>query len=101
LRAIHWTDAVLVFGALADKDVTAMLEQLTGAVASIVCTTAASPRAESAERLAAIASRMLPPTAIHIEPDPALALALAQRLSHRVVVAGSIFLIGPLRGILR
>jgi hypothetical protein len=38
---------------------------------------------------------------VDAEDDPAAALALARRAGNRVVVAGSIFLIGPLRDILR
>lgn len=101
LRASGWTDAALVFGALADKDVTGMLEELSGAVSAIVCTTAMSPRAESAARLAEIASRLTGDGNLHSEPDPVRAVDAARRLAPRVVVAGSIFLIGPLRGILR
>jgi hypothetical protein len=36
-----------------------------------------------------------------VEPDPARAVALARTLSSRIVIAGSMFLVGPLRGILR
>jgi hypothetical protein len=38
---------------------------------------------------------------VHVEPDPERAVAFARTQSPRVVIAGSIFLIGPLRGILR
>jgi folylpolyglutamate synthase/dihydropteroate synthase len=69
-------------------------------VSSIVCTAAPTPRTESPERLATIA-RDLSSVPVHVEPDPARALALARRLSPRVVIAGSIFLLGAVRGILR
>ena len=100
LGELGWTDAALVFGAMHDKKSVAMLGYLLPVVGSIVCTTPPTPRAEPAERLAAIASE-LSGGPVHVEADPARAVALARTLSRRVVIAGSIFLIGPLRGILR
>ena len=100
LSEIQWTDATLVFGAMHDKKVVGMLGYLLPVVSSIVCTSPPTPRAEPAERLAEVAAE-LSGRPVHVEPDPARALALARTLSSRVVIAGSIFLIGPLRGILR
>ena len=101
LRESEWMDAALVFGALADKDAEGMLRELSAVVSSIVCTTAQSPRAASAEHLAAIARAIAQRRTVHEEAEPAAALARARTLSHRVVIAGSMFLVGPLRGILR
>lgn len=101
LRDIQWTDAALVFGAMADKDSAGMLQELSTTVGAIVCTTAGSARAESAERLAVVAAGIEGHPPIHVVPDPAGAFDVARALSVRVVIAGSIFLIGPLRGILR
>ncbi|MBA3298249.1 MAG: bifunctional folylpolyglutamate synthase/dihydrofolate synthase, partial [Acidobacteria bacterium] len=101
LRDIRWADAALVFGAMTDKDATGMLQELSETVAAIVCTTAASPRAETAERLALIAAGIQGHPPVHAVQDPLEAFAAARALSGRVVIAGSIFLIGPLRGILR
>jgi len=101
LRDIRWADAALVFGAMTDKDATGMLQELSETVAAIVCTTAASPRAETAERLALIAAGIQGHPPVHAVRDPLEAFEAARALSGRVVVAGSIFLIGPLRGILR
>jgi dihydrofolate synthase / folylpolyglutamate synthase len=100
LSEIQWSDATLVFGAMHDKKVVGMLGYLLPVVSSIVCTSPPTPRAEPAERLAEVV-RELSGRPVHVEPDPARALALARTLSSRVVIAGSIFLIGPLRGILR
>lgn len=100
LSEIDWSDAALVFGAMHDKKVIGMLEYLLPVVSSVVCTAAPTPRAESAEQLATIA-RQLSRVPVYVEPDPARALALARRLSPHVVIAGSIFLLGALRGILR
>jgi dihydrofolate synthase/folylpolyglutamate synthase len=101
LRETGWTDATLVFGAMADKDARGMLAELVPATARVICTTANSPRAEAAAVLAGLASIVAGAGAVEIIEEPALALQRACALSRRVVVAGSIFLIGPLRGILR
>ena len=100
INEVGWTDAALVFGAMRDKQVVGMLGYLLPVVRTIVCTTPPSARSESAERLAAMA-RELSGGAVHVQADPARALTLARSLSPRVVIAGSIFLIGALRGILR
>jgi dihydrofolate synthase / folylpolyglutamate synthase len=100
LSEIEWSDAALVFGAMHDKKVIGMLGYLLPVVSSIVCTAAPTPRTESPERLATIAKE-LSSVPVHVEPDPVRALALARRLSPRVVIAGSIFLLGAVRGILR
>jgi dihydrofolate synthase/folylpolyglutamate synthase len=100
-----WRDATLVFGVMGDKDVRGILAALLrppDVWARLVCTTAPGPRALAADALAALASEVaagrLPVDAV---PDPAAALEDARRRGTRVVVAGSIFLIGPLRDILR
>ena len=99
LQEIGWSRVTLVFGAMRDKDVTHMLEALAPFCEAIVCTTAPSPRALSAFDLAALA-RPLGPTVEAID-DPAAALARALEMARPIVSAGSIFLIGPLRDILR
>lgn len=89
-----------------DKDVGGMLEALVGDAAerwgAIVCTTAPGERALPADSLARLADQIsggrVPVEAV---ADPAAALALARRRGQPVVAAGSIFLIGPLRDILR
>ena len=105
LREIGWRDVTLVVGAMRDKDVGGMLTALLPACARVVCTTAPSPRALDAGSLAALASEIAaatrPDAVITAIADPAAAMADACRAGARVVGAGSIFLIGPLRGILR
>jgi hypothetical protein len=64
-----------------------------------MCTTAPSARAWPADDLAATARAFNP--AVASVADPADALARAVSLGRPVVAAGSIFLIGPLRDILR
>jgi dihydrofolate synthase / folylpolyglutamate synthase len=99
LQEIGWTGATLLFGAMRDKDIEAMLAVLAPRFARIICTTAPSPRAMPAAELGDAARKLV--SAVEVVPDfkEALAWAIAQRA--RVVAAGSIFLIGPVRDILR
>jgi dihydrofolate synthase/folylpolyglutamate synthase len=102
LRAIAWTDVTLVVGMMRDKDVAGMLSALLPCCSTLVCTTPPSPRALSAEALAALAAELpSAPSRIVTIADPAAAMTYACEADARVVAAGSIFLIGPLRGILR
>jgi dihydrofolate synthase / folylpolyglutamate synthase len=99
-----WAPATstLVFGVMKDKDVRGILSPLVALFGRVVCTTAASPRARPAAELAAEARALSEGrTTIESIDDPAAALGAACQPGFRVVVAGSIFLVGPLRGILR
>jgi len=95
LREVAPGGVTLVFGAMQDKAIAEMLAALAPAVASIICTTAASPRAAAAHDLAPLAARTV--ADVHAIADPFEALRLACTHNRLVVVAGSIFLIGPLR----
>jgi dihydrofolate synthase/folylpolyglutamate synthase len=86
----------IVFGALRDKDVSLMLKALLPAASTIVMTEPATPRAHSAEELAAIARRLSPAAKIAVEPDPVRALDRAWMHCPVVCAAGSIFLVGNL-----
>jgi dihydrofolate synthase/folylpolyglutamate synthase len=96
-----WSGSTLLFGAMRDKDVAAMLQELVPVCTSIVCTTAPTPRAARADDLAATVGRVAPNMPVEAIDSPVEALHRACGRSERVVVAGSIFVIGPLRGILR
>jgi dihydrofolate synthase / folylpolyglutamate synthase len=100
LRESGWIGATLVFGAMSDKDARGMLEVLLPVTSRVILTTPSTPRAQRAAELA----HLLPHTAatrVEVIDEPAAALSHATATSRRVVVAGSMFLIGPLRGILR
>jgi dihydrofolate synthase / folylpolyglutamate synthase len=99
LQDIGWTRVTLVFGVMRDKDVNAMLPVLAPACERIICTTAPTPRAMPAAELADAARTFV--STVEVVPD--FTEALARSITHRnpVVAAGSIFLIGPLRDILR
>ena len=86
----------IVFGALRDKDVSLMLKTLLPAASTMVMTEPATPRALSADELAAIARKLSPAIKIDAVPDPLHALERAWTYCPVVCAAGSIFLIGNL-----
>ena len=85
----------MVFGVMKDKAVAEMLEPLRAPVVEMICTTAPTPRAAEAGALAAVAKDAgLRAEAVQ---DPIEALTRACGRGRPVVVAGSIFLVGPVR----
>jgi dihydrofolate synthase/folylpolyglutamate synthase len=84
----------LVFAAMRDKDVTGMFTALLPAVGGLVVTRASNARSAEPEALAAHARAIAPGLPIAIEPIVEEAIAAAWRHSPRIVVAGSIFLLG-------
>ena len=90
---------------MADKDVRGMVDALLRPAdlwGQVVCTTAPGARALDAPALAAIVAEIAGGRiAVEAVEDPALALDRAVARARPVAVAGSIFLIGPLRDILR
>lgn len=95
-----------VFAIMADKAVDEMLSSLVPLVDTVVCTQAAEarslPAAVLGERVARTDRGGAPPggaAAVHVEPDPRAAIALARRLAGRrgsVLVAGSLYLLSDL-----
>jgi len=95
LRETEPDGVTLVFGAMQDKAIDQMLSALAPVARSIVCVTAPSPRAEPAAALVKRAAGLrIPAEAI---ADPIAAIRQACASERTVVVAGSIFLIGPVR----
>ena len=90
----------IVFGAMRDKDVALMLKNLLPAASAMVMTEAATPRAHGAAELAQIARKIAPKAKIDVEPDPKRALERAWRRCPVACVAGSIFLVGDILGVL-
>jgi dihydrofolate synthase/folylpolyglutamate synthase len=101
LAAAGWRDISLVIGVMHDKDVRGILAPLLPHAAHLICTTPPSTRALPAPALAEVAREIAPSLHVHVVEDPASALDEAARLGRLVVVAGSIFLAGPVRDILR
>lgn len=94
---------VLVFAAMADKDVSLMLTELTGLIHEVVATAIDSQKAHDPAALAEIAGRILGVPAVW-EPSVAAAVAEAGRIAGdggRVLVAGSLYLVGEVRSVLR
>jgi len=95
LRTFASSGVTMVFGVMKDKDVAEMLDPLRDSVVEMLCTTAPTPRAMEAGELAGLAqSAGLHAEAVH---DPIDAVMRACARGRPVVVAGSIFLVGPVR----
>jgi dihydrofolate synthase/folylpolyglutamate synthase len=88
----------LVFAASRDKDSAGMIRALAPAVGPIVVTAFADTRAMPAAELATHVRQALGPDApadrVAVAATPEAALDAAWRLADRIVVAGSIFLLG-------
>jgi dihydrofolate synthase/folylpolyglutamate synthase len=105
LSGEDWRDSTLVLGVMRDKDVRGMIDALLRPAyvwGLLVCTTAPGARALGADELATLASEVAAGRVpIEVVDDPADAVDRARHRGRPVVAAGSIFLIGPLRDILR
>jgi dihydrofolate synthase/folylpolyglutamate synthase len=84
----------LVFAAMRDKDVDGMFAALLPAVGRLIVTRASNPRSADPESLARQARAIAPALPVAIVPELGAALDAAWRESPRIVVAGSIFLLG-------
>ena len=88
----------LVFAVMRDKDVDGMFAVLLPVIETLVITRASNPRSASpdalADRARARAHSLSKAPLIHVEPSIDHALEQAWRISPRIVVAGSIFLLG-------
>jgi folylpolyglutamate synthase/dihydropteroate synthase len=78
-----------------------MLTESLPVAGVMICTTAPTARAASADALAELVRRHAPVVPLEAIANPADALARAAAVRSRVVIAGSIFLTGPVRAILR
>jgi folylpolyglutamate synthase/dihydropteroate synthase len=83
---------------MADKQVEAIVSALAPQASVLVCTAVSSPRALPVDRLADAALRLFPATPVRAITPPAAALQFAQSLDSPVVVAGSLYLAGEIRG---
>jgi dihydrofolate synthase / folylpolyglutamate synthase len=97
VRAAGVDPLPLVIGIMKDKKVEAILGALTPVFSTFVATQADSPRALPASELASHIRRVVPSAKVLLSAAPEQALELALTDSNRVAVAGSIFLVGPLR----
>jgi dihydrofolate synthase/folylpolyglutamate synthase len=92
---------VLLFGAMRDKDLAAILGPLAARASSVVLTCPRVDRAADAATLAEALPAGLPAL---LEPDPSRALTHARTLARRddldVLVSGSLYLVGEVLGLL-
>ena len=95
LAAIGWNDVTCVFGVMRDKDAGEMIEAVAPHVATFVVTQASTPRARAAGELAEVVERLTGAPTI-VVPGAAAALDRALDGASRIVVCGSIFLLGDL-----
>jgi dihydrofolate synthase/folylpolyglutamate synthase len=84
----------LVFAAMQDKDAAGMFRALLPAVGRLIVTRASTRRSADPVALAELARTIAPTLQVAVEPEITGALAAAYRTSPRIVVAGSIFLLG-------
>jgi dihydrofolate synthase/folylpolyglutamate synthase len=84
----------LVFAAMRDKDAARMFEVLLPSVGALIVTRASTSRSADPETLAQHAMAVAPGLRVIVEPRRTDALATAWKISSRIVVAGSIFLLG-------
>ena len=102
LRRWHPEGLPLVVGIMRDKDVQDILSPLLPLTSRVIATSAPTPRALPADELAArvrtAAERLgLTRLIVEVDDDPLQAVDRALVSSDLVGVAGSIFLVGPLR----
>lgn len=93
------TEWTVVFGAMADKDIPAMLDHLRGVTGEIHTTAVAEGRAADPDDLAAlVTARLGIPAVAHAEPRRALEAAIESAgPDGGVLVLGSLYLVGELR----
>jgi dihydrofolate synthase/folylpolyglutamate synthase len=84
----------LVFAAMRDKDVGGMLNSLAPAVSAVVVTRTSNSRSAEPAELAQLLREGVPDLPVTVCAAPASALEIAWEMSPRIVVAGSIFLLG-------
>ena len=87
----------IVFAAMADKDAAGMIKALAQRASLFVATTVAHGRARPADQMAAEIRTHAPGVEVIAVAEPEAAVARALARSPKAVVAGSIYLIGPLR----
>lgn len=88
--------ATLIFGAMRDKDLTAILEELLPLAHDVILPVFRGDRVLPNEQLAEIIQRIAPEKPVQLATDPAHAMHLAEMNSHRILVAGSLHLAGEM-----
>ena len=86
----------LVLAVMRDKAIDGILGALASVVGHVVLTRASNPRSADPEMLADRVRVIAPELPATVASSPAAALDVAWRQSHRIVAAGSLFLIGDI-----
>jgi dihydrofolate synthase / folylpolyglutamate synthase len=97
LRAADAAPLPLVLAVMRDKDIDAIILELAPVASGFVATEVASPRCTKATDLAERLTRLVPQVDVLSRPNPQSAIDAGLSRSDRIAVAGSIFLVGPLR----
>jgi len=96
LRTSPFAGAPLVFAAMRDKDIEGILRALEPETGTMLMTRTSSARAADPADLMAHLRAISPKHPVEVVASPADAVDAAWRISNRIVVAGSIFLLGDL-----
>jgi dihydrofolate synthase/folylpolyglutamate synthase len=94
LKALPGPAAPLVFAAMRDKDIRGMLSALVPVVSELIVTRASNVRSEEPSAILAQARAIALSLPMSAQPSIDAALAAAWHTSPRIIVAGSIFLLG-------
>ena len=87
----------IVFAAMADKDVAGMIKALEPVASMFVATAVPHPRARPAGEMAAEIRKHAAPVHVIAAATPEAAVSRALEHAPKVVAAGSIYMVGPLR----
>ncbi len=94
LQATAFTPVTLVTACMRDKDIDGLLAPLLPLASRVIATTVDLPRSLPADALASRIATLAPGLRVEAAATPADALRTASSGSARVVVAGSLFLVG-------
>ena len=97
LGASGFLPVTLVTACMRDKDVAGLLAPLLPLASRVIATAVDFPRALPADDLAAAIIALAPDVAVESVATPAAAMTAASEGGARVVVAGSLFLVGAVR----
>ncbi len=97
LRSAEFAPFTLVTACMRDKDVHGLLAPLLPLARAVVTTAVALPRAVAADDLATVVRDLAPAMPVRAVAAPPAALAAALEDDPRVVVAGSLYLVGAVR----
>jgi dihydrofolate synthase/folylpolyglutamate synthase len=93
--------ATVILGVLADKKLEAIVASLAPIAAAFIATRVKSPRTFTEDQVASRIREAAPGIGCEAAADLFAAIALAQRRAHRILITGSLFLVGEALSILQ